>query len=189
MKKDAFSHLSFASIGYRALVWGSALFILAVLQTTAAARLALFSATPDLMLAAVICLAMHEGERVGAVAGIASGVLYVSLGATSPLYILFSFAAGYIFGIISSLSLSKNLPSFIALVSAAYLAKAIFNVIDVSLFSDGFNLITTLTRAILPELLCSLVFCVPVYLVFLPLIRIFNKNRSSRKDRLTNEHR
>lgn len=188
MKKDVFSPISFTSVAYRSLVWGVALFILAVLQTTAAARLSLFSATPDLMLAAVVCLAMHDGEKTGAIAGIAAGVLCVSLGSASPIYILFSFAAGYIFGIISSASLSKNLPSFIALIAAAYAAKAIFNVIDVSLFSDGFNLFTILARAVVPELLCSLVFCVPVYFIFLPLIRLFNK-KSSRKDRLINERR
>ena len=170
-------------MGYKAAVFGSALFVLAVMQTTLLARLSLFGATPDLMLAAILTLAMHDGERTGAVAGIATGFFCSAIGGNiSPIYMLFAFLCGYVFGIVSDHALSKNFPSYLALSAVLFLAKGIFNLIDVSLLSKSFDLLSTLSGVVIPELFCSLILCPPVYFAFRALVRIFDKNHHERKD-------
>lgn len=170
-------------MGYKAAVFGSALFVLAVMQTTLLARLSLFGAIPDLMLAAALTLAMHDGERTGAVAGIAAGFFCSAIGGSvSPLYMIFAFLCGYVFGIISDHALSKNFPSYLALSAALFLAKGIFNIIDVALLAQHFNLLSTLSGVVIPEFFCSLILCPPVYFIFRALARIFNKNHHERKD-------
>lgn len=188
MKKAFITSTAFKTAGYKALIFGVALFVLSVMQTTVFARLSLFGAIPDLMLAATLTLAMLDGEKTGAVSGIAAGFFYVALGSiSSPIYILFAFLCGYIFGIISSLTLSKNYPSFLVLASFAYLAKGIFNIIDVSLCAQSFNLFSALSDVAVPEFFCSLIFCSPIYFAFYALTRIFNKNHHERKDIKLNE--
>lgn len=183
MKKAFITSNTFKTVGYKALIFGTALFILSVMQTTVFARISLFGAIPDLMLAATLTLAMHDGEKTGAVSGIAAGFFYVAIGSiSSPLYILFAFLCGYILGIISSITLSKNYPSFLVLASFAYLAKGIFNVIDVSLCAQSFDLISALSDVAVPELFCSLIFCSPIYFAFYALTLIFNRNHTNRKD-------
>ena len=183
MNKNFFTSTTFKIIGYKSLVYGVALFVLAVMQTTLLARLSLFGAVPDLMLAATLTLAMHDGERTGAVAGIAAGFFCTAIGGvSSPLYMLFAFLCGYVFGIISDHALAKNFPSFFALSVFIFLAKGIFNVIDVSLFARSFNLFGTISSVVVPELFCSLLLCSPIYFIFRALARIFNKGHRERKD-------
>ena len=170
-------------MGYKALIYGAGLFILSVMQTTVFARLSLFGAIPDLLLAATLTLAMHDGEKTGAAAGIASGFLCSAIGGlSSPVYMLFAFLCGYLSGIASDHALSKNYPSFLAFSAFIYLAKGIFNVIDVSLYAENFNLLTTLSGVVIPEFFCSIILCSPIYFVFCALTRIFNKNHHERKD-------
>ena len=181
MRKSTFSDVSFKTVGYKALVYGAALFVLTVMQTTFFARLTLFGATPDLLCAAVITLAMLEGERTGGVCGIAAGAFAVFLGGASVLYIPFSFFCGYIFGIVSKHAFAKNYPSALALMGFAFLAKGFFNLIDTSLLAQSFDLPKTLLEVILPELFYSALLCTPIYFIFSALAKIFRRSGRERK--------
>ena len=186
MNKDFFRSTTFKRAGYKALFYGSALFLLTVAQITLFAHLSLFGATPDLLLAATVTLSMCEGEKTGALAGIGAGFLSVALGApASPIYIVFCFLCGYAFGMISDRALSKNFPSFIALSVFAYLAKAVFNIIEVSLSAEHFNLFSTLSGVVVPELFCSILLCSPIYFIFRALTRPFDKGQHDRREFLS----
>ena len=187
MKKDIFSSVSFKTVGYKALIYGGSLFVLAVMQSTLFSRLTLFGARPDLLLAATVTLAMAEGEKTGGVCGIAAGFFGVALGGASALYIPFAFLCGYIFGIISNSAFAKNYPSALALMGIAYIVKIFFNLIDISLLAQSFDLIRTLTSVVLPELLYSAILCTPVYFAFSSLAKIFVKRGKAGGERITHE--
>ena len=170
-------------LGYKSAVYGVALFFLAILQSTFFSKINLFDATPDLLLGAVLTVAIFDEHKVSAVTGIISGFFYCALGGIKyPLYIIFSFLCGYVFWSISEKALSKNYPSFIALAAFIYGVKAIWNIAETSLFAQSFSLFGTLASIVIPEYLSSMVFCSLSYLIFKTISDIFNKK--SRKERI-----
>ena len=189
MKRDAFSNVSFKAVGYRALIYGGALFLLAVIEGTVFTRFTLFGASPDLLLGAVLTLAMAEGEKTGGVCGIAAGFFGASLCGASALYMPFAFLVGYIFGIISDRALAKNYPSALALMGCVYALKCFFNLIDASVTAHSFDLLRSLTEAVLPELFYSAILFSPVYFIFRWLSAVFSRHGSPVKERKHNEFR
>ena len=168
-------------LGYKSAIYGIALFVLAVLQTTFFTKINLFGTTPDLLLGAVLTIAMLDEHRVAGVAGIIAGFFYCALGTVSyPLYIAFSFICGYVFWGISERILSKNYPSFLALSVLIYGAKGLWNIIETSLFAQNFNLIGTISNTVIPEFFSSMAFCSLSYIIFKTISKLFNKK--SRKE-------
>lgn len=168
-------------LGYKSAVYGIALFLLATLQIAFFTKINVLGAPPDLLLGAVLTVAMLDEHRVAAIVGIISGFLYCALGSTAlPLYIAFSFVCGYVLWGISEKILSKNYPSFLALALLTYGAKALWNVIETSLFAQSFNLIGTVIHTVIPEFISSMVFCSLSYLIFKSISKLFNKK--SRKE-------
>ncbi len=183
MNKDFFTSNRFMTVGYKILVYGLPLFLLIVAQCTLFARLSVFGAIPDLALAATVTIAIKDGERAGAVFGIASGFLTCALGGGGAyLYIIFSFAAAYGAHLLASRIFSVNYPSFLTYCVIAFGAKALFNIAQAALRAESFDFVSTLTGAVLPEFLISLVFCSPIYFAFGALTKIFAKKHLYKGD-------
>ena len=108
-------------------------------------------------------------------------------GFSYPFYMIFSFLCGYTLWIICYRLFGKNYLSYLALAVIAYGLKAVFNILEASLFAQSFNLIETFSKAIVPEFLSSMVFCTLPYLAFSALSHLMNKNSKSRKDGMKNE--
>ena len=68
--------LSSKTLG-KCLLFFLLLFLVSSAQVSFFSAAAFFPATPDILLAAVVGLAVADGERTGAVSGIAAGVLAV----------------------------------------------------------------------------------------------------------------
>lgn len=169
-------------LGYKAMIYGTALFLLAIMQTSFFSRVNIFGATPDLLLGAVLTLAMHEDHKASAVCGIISGFFYCALGATTyPIYILFSFLCGYMLWSVSERVFGKNYISFLSLAIFTYGAKALFNIVEQSLSAHSFNVFQTIIHVALPEFLSSMLFCSISYGIFYNICRVINKKSKSRK--------
>lgn len=169
-------------LGYKCALYTVALFLLAIAQSTFFAKINLFDATPDLLLGAVLVIAMYDEQRASGIAGIIAGFFYYALGGGSPLYIIFAFLCGYTFWTISDKAFSKNLPSFWALGAIIYAFKAAFNLIVLYFSASSFDPVSAMIKILIPEYVSSMVFSLLSYLVFYPLGRIFNKKTSTRKD-------
>ena len=169
------------SIAYKCSVYSIALFVLSIAQVTFFSKINVLSATPDLMLGAVLLIAMKDDQRVSSICGIVSGFLYCAMGGfVYPFYMMFSFLCGYVLWIISDRFLGKNYVSYLALAVLAFGLKALFNVIEASLFAYTINILNMFTKAIIPEFISSMTFCTVSYLIFNALSRLLN-SKSNKK--------
>ena len=66
-------------LGYKAMLYGAALFVLSIMQTSFFSQINILGATPDLLLGAVLTLAMFEDHKTSAVCGIIAGFFYCAL--------------------------------------------------------------------------------------------------------------
>ena len=169
-------------LGYKAMLYGAALFVLSIMQTSFFSQINILGATPDLLLGAVLTLAMFEDHKTSAVCGIIAGFFNCALGgAMYPIYILFSFMCGYVFWNVSERVFGKNYVSFISLALLTYGAKALYNLVELSLTAHSFNVLSAVVNVALPEFLSSMLFCSISYGIFRNLCKIFNKKSKSRR--------
>lgn len=169
------------AIAYKCSVYSIALFVLSIAQVTFFSKINVFGATPDLMLGAVLLIAMKDDQQVSSICGIVSGFLYCAMGGfVYPFYMMFSFLCGYVLWIISDRFLGKNYVSYLALAVLAFSLKALFNVIEASLFAYTINILNMFTKAIIPEFISSMTFCTVSYLIFNSLSRLLN-SKSNKK--------
>ena len=163
------------SIAYKCVVYGIFLFILSVAQVTFFSKINILNATPDLMLGAVLLIAMKENQKVSSICGIISGFFYCTMGGfVYPFYIVFSFLCGYTLWFVSDRFLGKNYASYLALALLTFLLKAIFNIVESSLFAYTVNLLNMFSKAILPEFISSMAFCSLSYVLFTAIARLLN---------------
>lgn len=171
------------NVAYKCTVYALALFVLSVMQVTFFSKINILGATPDLMLGAVLLIAMKDDIHVSSICGIISGFFYCAMGGFSyPFYMIFSFLCGYTLWGVSDRFLGKNYVSYLALAILTYGLKALFNVLEISFFAPSFNLLDTFSKALLPEFISSMALCTFSYTVFSALARLVNKNSKSRKD-------
>lgn len=169
------------TVSYKCFVYAIVLFVLSIAQVTFFSRINVLGATPDLMLGAVLCIAMRDDKEVAAICGIISGFFYCAVGGfVYPFYMMFSFLCGYTLWGVSDRFLGKNYISYIALALLAFALKAVFNIVEASLFAYTINMLNMFSKAILPEFISSMIFCSLSYLIFSPIARLFNSK--SRKE-------
>lgn len=166
----------FHTVLRKSLVWGGMLFLAALLQTTLFARITPFGAVPDLMLPAVLAIAVFDGERVGAVAGIAAGIIIGALGGTGlNLLPLFYMLCAYLVGIWATVGLSANFPSFVVYILACAAARSVVTLLAVDSAYTSYSLLDVFPQLIAPEFAATVV-CAPLlYLPFRRVALLFNR--------------
>lgn len=152
-------------------------FITGILQVSFFTKVRLFSATPDLLMALVLGLAVFDGERTGAVMGVWAGVLSDALGGSglmiSPLFYML---VGYIGGIVVKTWFGKNLPSWVVICFCACMTRSALTLICIAAASASFNFITAFSEVILPEFAGSYIFALPFYFLVRLLCRPFHRS-------------
>ena len=180
--RDAISSFSFDGEAIaKALVCGALLVFFALLQTTVFAKFKPFGAVPDLILPLVCAVAMSEREKWGAVFGIIAAFVIESLGgSTLTLLPLLYMPVGYITGILIVNYMRDSIAvRSIFVVSTSFL-RAIFTLFTVLATVGGVTFGSALTKAVLPELACNIVFGLfPHYFTKLCL-RPFNRTREEK---------
>lgn len=163
MTRSNTAHAEKRMIFRRALVYGGAIFLLGVLQCAFFARLKPFGVTPDLVLCAVCAILLLDNKHSALICAVAGGYYIDALGAVPP-----SFSA-IIYLLIVALTapiaqkLIKRAASFILLMLPTVAIKAVFTYANLSLTYASPAPLSSLISVILPELVCTLVFCLPVY--------------------------
>lgn len=181
-----FSSQRAKNIAYKCVIYTIFLFILSIAQVTFFAKINVFGAIPDILLGSILAIAMWDDKETAAICGIIAGFLYCTMGGfVYPFYMMFAFLCGYTLWGVSDRFLGKNYISYLALAILTFSLKALFNIIEASLFAYTINVLNMFSKAIFPEFLSSMVFCTLPYLIFTPLARVLNLK--SRKDGRKNE--
>ena len=150
----------------RIILFSLFIFLTAAFQASFFGAAGFFPATPDLLLAAVMGLAMFDGERTGAVCGLFAGVMADALGGSGTLFMpLFYMLAGYVTGIAIRTFLTRNLLSWLVYMLAGILFRGSVTFMYLTVFKRVYDVPLLLFRAVLPEALMTFVFSVPLYFV------------------------
>ena len=152
--------------GRRILTYGTALIILALLQTTLMPRFQILGITPDLCLLLIPGIAMLEGPETGGALGLSAGFIECAFGGigASALPILF-FVLGYGIGQLSGRTLSRTFPSYLILaVSLCALRPAVtLAAIGLTAQTSDYDLTVILRGTLLPEFAVNFLFSLPMY--------------------------
>ena len=113
-----------SSVIYKLVNYGIVFFLIAMLETVTL-PLAGAGIVPDLVLCAVVAVAMAEDERVAGICGVAAGFFIDAVGAVgisiSPL--LYGIC-GYLTGVLVRFFLRRNFPSYLIYVACAAAARS-----------------------------------------------------------------
>jgi hypothetical protein len=157
------------------------LLLCSLLQTTLFARFRPFGAIPDLMLTAVIAIAMLEGEKWGAIAGLFAAFLIESMGGGDlNLLPLLYMPAGYFAPIVTELYFTDSAPVRFMYSAAAGLGRAFLTLMYLALTTADFRLGLFTMRILLPEYAATLLLAIPVQILIRTVLHPFHKSRSER---------
>ena len=154
---------------------GVRVFLLVILQVSIIARIGFLGATPDILLPYITALAVTgrgaERWRTAAVSGIAAGFLVDALGGAIPgVLALFYFFVGAFLPRLVRRSfrgvIEEGLCFYAALVPCALLRTGVTLFYILMARPSGFSLLACATGTLLPEFLGTLLFSIPVFLLF-----------------------
>jgi hypothetical protein len=148
----------------RIIIYTSVIFLLGVLQCSFFSRLSPFGATPDIMLAIVSAIALLDTEKKSAiVAGIGAGYFIDALGATSPSFSALFYLLCATVAIIIGEKLLPRLLSYLLLMLPLLALKAISTYLNIWITTTKLPPISVFGGIATPELLSTLLLCIPVY--------------------------
>lgn len=162
----------------RIAVYSGILFLLAVAESSFFGAIKYLPATPDLILAALVAIAITDTPETAVVSAIIGGVLADAVGGVGNyLSPAFYFATVLIICIFSK-KMMRSYLSYLALIPAALVARALFTLGSAYLFTNGLGFVEILRYAVLPETICTAVFSLALY----PIIYICVIPLRDRKD-------
>lgn len=173
-------HLDGFLIG-KGIVCGALILLCALLQTTLFARFRPFGAIPDLMLSAIIALAVLEGEKWGALLGLFAAFVIESMGGGDlSLLPLLYVPVGYFVPIVTELYFTDSAPVRFMYSAAAGVGRAFLTMMYLALTVTDFNLLKLTVGVILPEYASTLLMSIPVQILIRTVLHPFHKSRSER---------
>ncbi len=147
----------------RIVILGLLILILSAAMSSFFAQLSWLPATPDLMLGAVLAIALLDDRRTAAIAAVAGGIFVDSLGgigaSLSPLLYLCVVLTVGLLG-------EKMLPSFLSwllLLLPSLLLRALFSLFGYWMFVGEIEMTGVASTVLLPEAISTLFFCLPIY--------------------------
>ncbi len=162
----------------KAMIYGGAIAVLAILQTAFFSRFPLFGATPDLMLAAVLAIAMFEGERAGCVAGIFAGFFIEAIGGVGLSVLpVFYLIAGAVSALLCIRAFSRGPITFAVFSLFAYALRALVTLIYISFIWGDYSILDAILHVLVPEYFSSLIFAFFPFIVIRLLAKIFHRER------------
>ena len=154
--------------------------VLAVGQVTVANPLELIDGPPDLLLVALVALALLRGPIVGAIGGFWAGIIVDvatldTLGLTSLLLVLVGYATGR-FGDVTTVR-GAQLPRVLLAVLIATTGLMVGSILINFMLGTSVPLGPVLVRSFLPTLALNLVLAYPVFLLLRLLFRVHVRQR------------
>ena len=162
------STVSWQTIFKKSVVWGIWLFLLAVIQTSIFSVFRPFGAVPDLVLSAVIAIAIYDRERTGVIAGIVGGTITDALGGSglslSPLVYMLCAA---LFALLAYSVLRRDFLSWLIGVACSLIISGIASIICAysSVTAAHFTVSDIFSRLLIPQFFSSLLVGIPVYFI------------------------
>ncbi len=150
----------------KVVIFSLLIFITASAQTSFFGAFGVFPATPDLLLSAVSGIALFDGERSGAICGIAAGFLADVLGGTAiTLLPLFYMLVGYVCGIMALRFLKRNFLSWCVYTLIFCASRAVLTLFYTAATEVGFSFLTLFGETVIPEFYMTFVFALPTYFI------------------------
>lgn len=147
----------------RIVIYGLLILFLAVATSSFFANLRHLPATPDLMLGAVLAVAVVDDRKAAAIVALAGGVMVDALGGVgvslSPLLYL---SVILTVGVLSEKMLPRFL-SWLILLLPSLLLRALFTVFGYLIYTGGGGLSGIVWEVLLPEAICTVIFSLPLY--------------------------
>ncbi len=151
---------------------GGLLLLLSVIEVSLLGRLVRFGALPDLMICAVLGLSYFCGKYVGAVTGIAAGLLIELIGSQGVILLpVFYMLLGYLAGHFARTAVGKRFPTYLIYLGVTLLYRAALTILYASLTHDRFRLPTVLLYSVLPEMIGTAIAGAALYVPLLLLCR------------------
>lgn len=158
------------------LIFTLLIFFSAVIQTSFFGATRFFSASPDLLLAAVIGIAIYDSERSAAAAGIGAGFLCEALGGAGTFFLpVLYLLIGYVIGIFSRVFLRRNFVSWIVVILACAGIKAVVGLLYLVCTTEHFNFIVAVVHSLAPEFILTVLFSIPMMFLTRVCARPFHK--------------
>lgn len=140
--------------------------ILFLLQSSPLKPIKLIGVTPELLLSGVILLAMFEGEKDAAVAGLILGFLSDIGGRLIGFNALLFMIVGYLIGILMNVLIRRNIISVVFLISAiVFIHNTLTYIFFFALWGDN-NAYFAFTKIIIPKTIISTGFGLLLYALF-----------------------
>ena len=152
-----------ANLWRRIIIYGILILILGCLQCAFFPFLKVCPATPDLIMGALLGIALLDSPTSAAVTSVCAGFFIDAIGgagiALSPLIYLF-----YVL-VISAFSgkVLKSFFSYILLLLPSLIYRAAVTYVSISAKTGALALLPELRQIILPEAISTALFCLPVY--------------------------
>ena len=152
----------------KSIIWGIWLFLLAVFQTSFFSVFRPFGAVPDLVLPAVIAIAIYDRERMGTIAGIMGGYMVDALGGVglslSPIVYMI---CGCIVALLAYSIINRDFMSWLLGTALSLAFSGGASVICAYAATGGayFTASAIFSRLLFPSFLSSMVAGIPVYLL------------------------
>lgn len=164
----------------RSVIAAALLILMAVFQTSFAARFKLFGATPDLMLGLVVAISMTEGPKFGAFTGLFAGLIIDALGNVSPaLSPLLYVPVGIFCALLTELYVTRSIPVRAVFTVAVGVPRALLSLVQLELYHTV-PLGRALVDSIFPEYLATVFAALlPHFLAWITL-RSFHKTRAEK---------
>ena len=165
----------------KGLVCGALILLLALLQTTLLARFRPFGAIPDLMLSAVIAIAVLEGEKWGCLIGLLAALVIESMGGGAiQLLPLLYMPVGYFAPIATELYFTDSAPVRFMYSAVAGIGRALLSMVLLAITVKDFSLPGLFMSVAVPEYASTLLLSVPVQILVRTVLHPFHKSRSER---------
>ena len=147
----------------RIAVYSLLLFILRVAECSFFGGIRYLPAVPDLVLGALTVIALIDTRETAIISAIIGGVLTDAIGA-SGVYLspLFYFCVVLLLCLMSK-KMMRSYLSFLVLMPVSLLARAVFTLGRGWLFGNRLGALEILRYAVLPEAICTAVFCLALY--------------------------
>lgn len=167
----------------KAGICAALMILFTLLQTTIFSSLRPFGAVPDMMLSAVIAIAVSEGEKWGAVCGLISSLLISSVGTTGFSVIpLVYMLTGYITGLLSRYYLRQNAVIRLIYQLCAGFLRAAATLMMLHAHMAHFTFTEVLTGTLLPEYFSTLAVSPLVQAAVWISLKAFHRTRTERTD-------
>lgn len=169
----------------KALISAGLILLFVLLQTTVFARFRPFGAIPDLILPLIVALSLTEGEKWGAVCGLAAAFVIESVGSSGVTLLPILYAAvGYLCPIITREHMTDSVPVRVLLTAVTGVARAVFTLIYLGIHADPFRFFPLCGSIVLPEYAATFVLALLPHLAVYLCLHPFHKSRAERTETL-----